>query len=76
MAKNTVRVGPERWAMLKAWQSDTRVLAEYHPVLVQRVEGKTGILQGIRATYRDGKGNLQSDYIAKRYIVSLRYYRS
>ncbi|MHC4867560.1 MAG: hypothetical protein ACYTEX_26110, partial [Planctomycetota bacterium] len=70
MAKKTVTIGPARSAILKAFCRATRTLAIYDPVRVQRVEGRGGLL-GVRAEYRNGKGKLAVDYIARSDLVSL-----
>lgn len=74
MAKSKVTIGPARWANLTALCCATRTLSVYYPVQVAEVTGPRGRCTGIRATYRNGKGERAVDYIASVDIVSLRYY--
>lgn len=75
MRKNKkVTIGPARWAMLKALCHSTRTVAIYDPVQVAEVTGPKGSRMGIRAEYRNWKGETGVDHIARADIVSLRYY--
>lgn len=69
-----VTIGPARWAMLKAVCRGTRTVAIYDPVQVAEVTGPGGGLRGIRAEYRDRKGEIAVDHIARADILSLRFY--
>jgi hypothetical protein len=69
-------IGPARWAFLKALCRGTHTLAIYDPVQVAEVMGPAGGLRGIRAEYRNGKGETAVDHIARADILSLRFYGS
>jgi hypothetical protein len=69
-------IGPARLALLKALCRATRTLAIYDPVQVAEVTGPKGGCMGIRAEYRNGKGETAVDYIVRADILSLRYYGS